>query len=294
MGEVMEKRDLEQLLAEVASGALSVDEASTRLTIEPYSDLNFAKVDHHRGIRQGVSEVIYGEGKTPDQIAGIVASMLDAGQERVLITRLDAQPAQELQQLLADGLVLEGASGEDAGERCEERADGKDAGETSEEASDLVPELPVFTYYDLPRIATIGEAPEPDGAGYIVVACGGTSDIFVAEEAAITAEMLGNNVVRIYDVGVAGLHRLLAHAEELAAARVVVAVAGMEGALASVIGGLVSCPVIAVPTSVGYGASFGGISALLAMLNSCASGVSVVNINNGFGAAYQASLINHL
>ena len=294
MGKVMEKRDLEQLLAEVASGALSVDEASTRLTIEPYSDLSFAKVDHHRGIRQGVSEVIYGEGKTPDQIAGIVASMLDAGQERVLITRLDAQPAQELQQLLADGLVLEGASGEDAGERCEEYADGKDAGETSEEASDLVPELPVFTYYDLPRIATIGEAPEPDGAGYIVVACGGTSDIFVAEEAAITAEMLGNNVVRIYDVGVAGLHRLLAHAEELAAARVVVAVAGMEGALASVIGGLVSCPVIAVPTSVGYGASFGGISALLAMLNSCASGVSVVNINNGFGAAYQASLINHL
>ena len=294
MGKVMEKRDLEQLLEDVASGALSVDEAATRLTIEPYSDLSFAKVDHHRGIRQGVSEVIYGEGKTPDQIAGIVASMLDAGQERVLITRLDAQPAQELQQLLADGLVLEGASGEDAGERCEERADGKDAGETSEVAFDLVPELPVFTYYDLPRIATIGEAPEPDGAGYIVVACGGTSDIFVAEEAAITAEMLGNSVVRIYDVGVAGLHRLLAHAEELAAARVVVAVAGMEGALASVIGGLVSCPVIAVPTSVGYGASFGGISALLAMLNSCASGVSVVNINNGFGAGYQASLINHL
>lgn len=291
---VMEKRDLEQLLADVASGALPVDDAATRLTIEPYSDLSFAKVDHHRGIRQGVSEVIYGEGKTPDQIAGIVASMLDAGQERVLITRLDAQPAQELQQLLADGLVLEGASGEGADEFCEERADEEDAGEMPEEASGLVPELPVFTYYDLPRIATIGEAPEPDGAGYIVVACGGTSDIFVAEEAAITAEMLGNRVVRIYDVGVAGLHRLLAHAEELAAARVVVAVAGMEGALASVIGGLVSCPVIAVPTSVGYGASFGGISALLAMLNSCASGVSVVNINNGFGAAYQASLINHL
>lgn len=294
MGKVMEKRDLEQLLADVASGALSVDEAATRLTIEPYSDLSFAKVDHHRGIRQGVSEVIYGEGKTPDQIAGIVASMLDAGQERVLITRLDAQPAQELLQLLADGLVLEGVSGEDADERREERADGKVEDETSNEASDLVPELPVFTYYDLPRIATIGEAPEPDGAGYIVVACGGTSDIFVAEEAAITAEMLGNSVVRIYDVGVAGLHRLLAHAEELSAARVVVAVAGMEGALASVIGGLVSCPVIAVPTSVGYGASFGGISALLAMLNSCASGVSVVNINNGFGAGYQASLINHL
>ena len=294
MGRVMEKRDLEQLLAEVASGALPVDEAATRLTIEPYSDLSFAKVDHHRGIRQGVSEVIYGEGKTPDQIAGIVASMLDAGQERVLITRLDAQPAQELQQLLADGLVLEGVSGEDADERREERADGKVEDETSDEASDLVPELPVFTYYDLPRIATIGEAPEPDGAGYIVVACGGTSDLPVAEEAAITAEALGNKVVRLYDVGVSGIHRLLANMEPIMTARCIVAVAGMEGALPSVIGGLADVPVIAVPTSVGYGASLGGVAALLSMLNSCASGVSVVNIDNGFGGGYLAHIINHL
>lgn len=268
----MEKRELEELLTSVASGAVPASDAMRRLQEEPYSDLGFAKVDHHRGIRQGVSEVIYGQGKSPDQIAGIVASMLDAGQERVLITRIDANAAQEVEQLLSEGLSY--ASGEDDEEE--------------------VPELPLFTYYDLPRVATVGEAPESDGKGSIVVACGGTSDLYVAEEAAITAEMLGNQVVRLYDVGVAGLHRLLSHYDELASARVVVAVAGMEGALASVVGGLVSCPVIAVPTSVGYGASFGGVSALLAMLNSCASGVSVVNIDNGFGAAYQASLINHL
>ena len=268
----MEKHELDRLLAAVASGDVEPDEAARKLSMAPFSDLGFAKVDHHRGIRQGVSEVIYGEGKTPDQIAGIIANMLDAGQERVLITRLVPEAAVELEQLLSEGLSFEG---EDAG------------GESS------VPELPVFTYYDLPRVATVGEAPEPTGIGRIVVATGGTSDIAVAEEAAITAEMLGNEVVRLYDVGVAGLHRLLAHADELADARVVIAVAGMEGALPSVIGGLVSCPVIAVPTSVGYGASMGGVAALLAMLNSCASGISVVNIDNGFGAGYQASLINH-
>ena len=149
-------------------------------------------------------------------------------------------------------------------------------------------------YERLSRVGIIGELPEPDGAGKIVVATGGTSDIPVAEEAALTAEILGNEVVRLYDVGVAGIHRLLAHREEIMSAKVIVAIAGMEGALASVIGGLADCPVIAVPTSVGYGASFGGISALLSMLNSCASGVSVVNIDNGFGAGYQASLINHV
>jgi NCAIR mutase (PurE)-related protein len=149
-------------------------------------------------------------------------------------------------------------------------------------------------YEKLSRVGIIGELPEPDGAGKIVVATGGTSDIPVAEEAALTAEVLGNEVVRLYDVGVAGIHRLLAHREEIMSAKVIVAIAGMEGALASVIGGLADCPVIAVPTSVGYGASFGGISALLSMLNSCASGVSVVNIDNGFGAGYQASLINHV
>ena len=149
-------------------------------------------------------------------------------------------------------------------------------------------------YEKLSRVGIIGELPEPDGAGKIVVATGGTSDIPVAEEAALTAEILGNEVVRLYDVGVAGIHRLLAHREDIMSAKVIVAIAGMEGALASVIGGLADCPVIAVPTSVGYGASFGGISALLSMLNSCASGVSVVNIDNGFGAGYQASLINHV
>ena len=162
------------------------------------------------------------------------------------------------------------------------------------EAYEYLSERQDVKYEKLSRVGIIGELPEPDGAGKIVVATGGTSDIPVAEEAALTAEVLGNEVVRLYDVGVAGIHRLLAHREEIMSAKVIVAIAGMEGALASVIGGLADCPVIAVPTSVGYGASFGGISALLSMLNSCASGVSVVNIDNGFGAGYQASLINHV
>lgn len=264
----MEQRDVKALLQSVATGEVSVDDALVRLQVEPFSDLGYAKVDHHRGLRQGSSEIIYGEGKSPEQIAGIVANMIDAGQQRVLITRLSPESARRLERLLSQGF-----SGEEDG---------------------MAYDLPLFTYYDAPHIATIGEAPEPDGAGTIVVACGGTSDIYAAEEAAITAEMLGNQVMRLYDVGVAGLHRLLAHAHELASARVIVAVAGMEGALPSVISGLVSCPVIAVPTSVGYGAAFDGLAALLSMLNSCASGVSVVNIDNGFGAAYQASLINHL
>lgn len=264
----MEQRQLEELLEAVASGRVSAEDAAVQLRTEPFSDLGFAKIDHHRGIRQGVSEVVYGQGKTSGQIAGIVANMLDAGQERILITRIDADVANELERVLFDELAFED--------------------------SDDVPVLPTFTYYDLPRLVTIGEAPEPDGLGAIVVACGGTSDLYVAEEVALTAEMMGNEVVRLYDVGVAGLHRLLSHAEQLARASVVVAVAGMEGALPSVVGGLVACPVIAVPTSVGYGASLGGVAALLAMLNSCASGVSVVNIDNGFGAGYQASLINHM
>ena len=277
----MEKQELNELLAAVAAGEVAPDDAADKLRTAPFSDLGFAKVDHHRGIRQGVSEVIYGEGKTPDQIAGIIADMLGAGQERVLITRLAPDAAIEVEQLLSEGLAFEDDSDE-----------ASDA--VSDDASDMVPALPVFTYYDLPRVATVGEAPEPTGFGSIVIATGGTSDIAVAEEAAITAEMLGNEVVRLYDVGVAGLHRLLAHADELSRARVVVAVAGMEGALPSVVGGLVSCPVIAVPTSIGYGASLGGVAALLAMLNSCSSGISVVNIDNGFGAGYQASLINHI
>ena len=296
----MEQRELKELLSAVAAGEVSPEDAAVELRMAPYSDLGFAKVDHHRGIRQGVSEVIYGEGKTPDQIAGIVADMLGMGQERVLITRLAPEAAVEVEQLLSDGLSFAGgdeAEVEAAPADAPDAPDGPapDAAVPDGPAPDAaVPALPVFTYYDLARVATVGEAPEPTAPGYIVVATGGTSDIPVAEEAALTAEMLGNEVVRLYDVGVAGLHRLLAHADELASARVVIAVAGMEGALPSVIGGLVSCPVIAVPTSVGYGASMQGVAALLSMLNSCASGVSVVNIDNGFGAGYQASLINHM
>ena len=163
----------------------------------------------------------------------------------------------------------------------------------SPESADVVSKSEKLDYRQNARIGIVGTVPQPDGIGKIVVATGGTSDIPVAEEAAITAEVLGNEVTRLYDVGVAGLHRVLAHLDEIMSAKVIIAIAGMEGALASVIGGLADCPVIAVPTSVGYGASFGGISALLSMLNSCASGVSVVNIDNGFGAAYQASMINH-
>ena len=282
----MDKRQLEQLLKDVASGDVSVEDAEVRLQTAPYSDLGFAKVDHHRAVRQGVSEVVYGEGKTPDQIAAIAASMLGEGQECILVTRISAEAAEQVERLLSDGLSLEAGDSDLAGGEGQGTADGKD---------DAIAEvLPLFTYYDLPRVAIIGEVPEPNGNGSVVVACGGTSDIYAAEEAALTAEAFGNEVVRLYDVGVAGLHRLLAHAEDIARARVIVAVAGMEGALPSVIAGLASCPVIAVPTSVGYGASFGGLAALLAMLNSCASGVSVVNIDNGFGAGYQASLINHL
>ena len=252
----MEERETRELLQRVAAGEIAPEEALLKLKTAPFQDLGYAKVDLQRGIRQGVPEVIYGAGKTAEQIAGIARSLCDSGQTCVLITRLDAEKASAVQDAL-----------------------GK-------------PEA--FAYHDIPRIGMLGEVPQPDGNGTVVVAAAGTSDLPVAEEAALVAEALGNKVQRLYDVGVAGLHRLLAHAEDIAAAQVIVAVAGMEGALASVVGGMASCPVIAVPTSVGYGASFGGVAALLAMLNSCASGVSVVNIDNGFGAGYQASLINHL
>lgn len=251
----MDKRDLEQLLSDVAGGAVTPADALTRIQTAPTADLGFAQLDLSRGVRQGAGEVVYGAGKTAEQIAAIIKALLDAGQERILVTRLDDEKAARTSELLGNGIDL------------------------------ICPGRPAR-----PR----GWQALPNGNGRIVVACAGTSDLPVAEEAALTAEFYGNEVDRLYDVGVAGLHRLLAHAEELAQAQVVIAIAGMEGALASVIGGLVSCPVIAVPTSVGYGANFGGVAALLAMLNSCASGVSVVNIDNGFGAAYQASLINHL
>lgn len=248
----MEQKKLKALLNSVADGSVSVEDAALQLKKEPFEDLGFAKLDHHRSIRQGVAEVIYGEGKTPEQILSIAGTFRDGGQEQIIITRMSA------------------------------------------EAAKVVGETIPLQYDSLSKVGIVGDVPKPDGIGKIVVATGGTSDMPVAEEAAITAEALGNEVVRLYDVGVAGLHRLLANVEELMEARVVIAIAGMEGALASVIGGLVDCPVIAVPTSVGYGAAFGGLSALLSMLNSCASGVSVVNIDNGFGAGYLASMINHM
>ena len=312
----MDKRELKELLAGVATGSVDPETAALKIGVAPISDLGFAQVDNQRGVRQGVSEVIYGEGKTADQIASIIASMLASGQNRILITRLDADKAQVVQEILSDKLAYRQESstgllarkaqkrkiktstddqGDDASVALESACQQhRKAPESQATSANPIPEMPVFTYYDLPRVATVGEAPEPDGAGTVVVLTGGTSDIPVAEEAALTAEMLGSNVERLYDVGVAGIHRLLSHVEEISQAKVIVAVAGMEGALASVVAGLVSCPVIAVPTSVGYGASFGGVSALLSMLNSCASGVSVVNIDNGFGAGYQANLINHV
>ena len=243
--------ELRQLLEGVKSGEVSIEDAVLKIKRQPFDDLGFAKVDLHRKMRQGAAEVIYGSGKTPEQILAIADSMLKNGQETILVTCLAAEKAAEL--------------------------DGK---------------LPM-TYHETARIGVVGNMPSPDGIGTVVVATGGTSDIPVAEEAALTAEVLGNRVTRLYDVGVAGLHRLLAHLDDIMGASVIIAIAGMEGALASVIGGMADCPVIAVPTSVGYGASFHGVSALLSMLNSCASGVAVVNIDNGFGAGYMASMINH-
>lgn len=248
----MEQKDVRALLEQVATGTIDIETAVLRLKEAPFEDLGFAKLDHHRALRQGVAEVVYGAGKTPQQITEIVAALLARGQKTVLITRLDP------------------AAAESVGEK-----------------------IPL-EYYEMGHVGIAGTLPVPDGLGKIVVATGGTSDMPVAEEAALTAQALGNEVVRLYDVGVAGLHRLLAHLDELMSARVIIAIAGMEGALASVIGGLADCPVIAVPTSVGYGANFGGLSALLSMLNSCASGVSVVNIDNGFGAGYLAGMINHM
>ena len=245
---------IKELLEGVKAGTVSVEDAALQLKTAPFEDIGFAKVDLHRGVRKGVPEVIYGESKTAGQITGIVKTMQEHGQKTILITRMSPEKAAELKNAVG---------------------------------SDL-------DYHEDARVGIVGELPKPDGIGTIVVCTGGTSDIPVAEEAALTAQALGNNVLRLYDVGVAGLHRTLSHLEDIMKASVIVAIAGMEGALASVVGGLADCPVIAVPTSVGYGASFGGLSALLSMLNSCASGVTVVNIDNGFGAGYSASLINHM
>ena len=273
----MDRRDLEELLARVAAGTCEVDDAVLRIACAPLSaagapevDLGYARPDLDRGVRQGVSEVVYGAGKSAEQIAGIVRALAAAGQPRILVTRVDAEKCERLRLLLAAGAD---ATGEDAGK---------------DEAL-----LGGMSYDEDARLVTFGAPPEPDGNAYVVVCAAGTSDLYCAEEAARTAEMLGSRVLRLYDVGVSGIHRLLAHTDEIQGASAVVAIAGMEGALASVVGGLAPCPVIACPTSVGYGTSLGGIAALLAMLNSCASGVSVVNIDNGFGAGYQAALIDH-
>ncbi len=246
----MPNHDIMKLLEDVKSGAMSPEAAYLQLKTEPFTDLGYAKVDHHRALRQGAAEVIYGEGKTAEQIAGIARNMLENHQRTVLITRL------------------------------------------SREKADIVAKVLPLDYRDVCRIGLIGTLPTPEEGSCVAVCSGGTSDMPVAEEAAVTAEALGSRVIRLYDVGVAGIHRLLSHVEDLARARAVIAVAGMEGALASVVGGLVDCPVVAVPTSVGYGAAFHGLAALLSMLNSCSSGVSVVNIDNGFGAGYLASMID--
>jgi len=236
----------------VQKGEVSVADALQKIKAQPFEELDFAKIDHHRGIRLGYPEVIYGESKTPEQIAQITQKLLDRD-NNILITR--------------------------ANEKAYEAVQG------------IAPEA---KYNVMGRTITIEREITTPPSSYIAIVAAGTSDLYVVEEAYETARILGNHVQKIVDVGVAGIHRLFAHLEVIQNAKVVIVIAGMEGALASVIGGLVDKPVIAVPTSVGYGASFGGIAALLSMLNSCASGVSVVNIDNGFGAAYNASIINHL
>lgn len=247
--------ELVSLLTELREGRATVDTVSERILAalreQPFQDLGFAKVDHHRGIRQGFPEVVLGLGKTPEQIAAIARKIFERGSP-LLVTRADEAAAAAV--------------------------------------SKAVPEA---KYHELAKCITV-KRDIPAGKGTIALVSAGTSDLPVAEEAAVTAELLGNTVDRIYDVGVAGIHRVLAHRSQLGSARVVIVVAGMEGALPSVVAGMVGVPVIGVPTSIGYGASFGGVSALLGMLNSCANGVSVVNIDNGYGAGCIASMINHL
>ncbi len=240
------------LLERLRRGEVEVDAVVRRLQAAPFADLGFARVDTHRALRQGFPEVVFGAGKTPEQVLGI-AGRLYAHHRRVLVTRV-----------------------------------------TPEQARAVRRRFRAAVHHPLARCLTLAETPLPPRPGYLAVLCAGTSDLPVAEEAAVTAEFMGNRVERLYDVGVAGLHRLLDRLELVQGAQVLVVVAGMEGALPSVVAGLVARPVIAVPTSVGYGASFGGVAALLGMLNSCGSGVTVVNIDNGFGAGYAASQINAL
>ena len=243
---------IEKLLEGVQKGDVSIEDAMQKMKALPFEDVDFAKIDHHRSLRQGYPEVIYGESKTAEQIEQITQKLLEKG-NNILVTR------------------------------------------ANEEAYHAVLRIaPEAKYNKMGRTITIQKEAMPKPESYIAIIAAGTSDLYVVEEAYETATILGNDVRKIVDVGVAGIHRLFAHLEEIQKAKVIIVIAGMEGALASVIGGLVDKPVIAVPTSMGYGASFGGVAALLSMLNSCASGVSVVNIDNGFGAAYNASIINHL
>ena len=246
----MNRDRLEKMLTQVQQGELSIDRALELLKQLPFEDVGFARIDHHRVLRKGFPEVIWGQGKTSQQIATIATQLVANGQP-ALITRLDEDKAREVQV-----------------------------------------SQPALLYYPEAHIGALGERPEPLIDTRVLVIAAGTADIPVAEEAVISAEWLGNRVERLYDVGVAGIHRLFDNLEQLMAASVLIVVAGMEGALPSVIGGLVDRPIIAVPTSIGYGASFGGVAALLTMLNSCAAGVTVVNIDNGFGAAAAATLIN--
>ncbi len=250
----MNEPELAQLMKAVRSGKISSEHAVARLKNLPFEDLGFAKIDHHRALRQGFAEVIFGKGKTPKQVAEIAEAMLRRSpRQNILITRADKKIFAAVKRLSRAG-----------------------------------------KFHELSGVIAIQRNKEITGKGTICVVSAGTSDIPVAEESVLTAQLMGNRVERLYDVGVAGIHRLLRHRAELAKARVIICVAGMEGALPSVVGGLVAVPVIAVPTSVGYGASFGGVAALLGMLNSCASNVTVVNIDNGFGAARVATCINHL
>ncbi len=251
----MNQSELLKILESVKSGELAPSKAIERLKHLPFEDLGFAKVDHHRALRQGFAEVVFGKGKTPQQVAAIVKAMLRKKDSRhnILVTRADSK-------LFAPVKKLNRAA----------------------------------RFHALSGVITIERSAEITGKGTILVVSAGTSDIPVAEEALLTARMMGNRAEPLYDVGIAGIHRLLDHRGKLVEARVIICVAGMEGALPSVVGGLVAVPVIAVPTSVGYGASFGGVAALLGMLNSCASNVTVVNIDNGFGAACVASCINRL
>jgi pyridinium-3,5-biscarboxylic acid mononucleotide synthase len=248
----MNQEQLRALFEQVQRGEIEIDGAVERLRHLPFEDLGFAKLDHHRALRHGMPEVVFAQGKTPEQVVAIAERLLEHS-PNVLITRAN-----------------------------------------SEHAAAVAARLPDSEHLPLSRVIRFWRDRTRTGKGKIAVVCAGTSDMPVAEEAQVTAEVMGNEVDAIHDVGVAGIHRLMHNRERLVAARVVVVCAGMEGALPSAVGGLVSCPVIAVPTSVGYGASFNGLAALLGMLNSCASNVTVVNIDNGFGAGYVASLINRL